>query len=87
MSVMGIKTIPLNSNQSHENELVHLERVSLKIDEQSKLKILEQKSNGEPEESKLKNIPLRVNLEWFAIHPHFETFINYKRKKSSFKKV
>lgn len=40
-----------------------------------------QKSNGEPEQSKLKNISLRVNLEWFAIHPHFETFINYHRKE------
>lgn len=34
-----------------------------------------QKSNGEPEQSEGKNTSRRVNLEWFAIHPHRETFI------------
>lgn len=60
--------------------------MSLKTEKQSELRILIQKSTGEPEQSKLKNTFLRVNLEWFAIHPHFETFINCNRKKSSFKK-
>lgn len=50
------------------------------------MRILIQKSNGEPEQLKLKNISLRVNLEWFAIHPHLKTFINCNRKKSSFTK-
>lgn len=53
---------------------------------QSEMRILIQKSNGEPEQLKLKNISLRVNLEWFAIHPHLKTFINCNRKKSSFTK-